>query len=101
MCKVGCCNMLLTTYDQVGQLKRKEAEEARKKEAEEEEDFGTFDSWDFGISFGKKGPEIVSRSEQKSKIKNKIPFPQEVQCTLSAPSLRRLAMVVSLQSPSV
>ena len=37
----------------MGQKKRKEAEEARKKAAQEEEAFGTFDSWDFGISFGK------------------------------------------------
>jgi len=40
----------LTVLDQVGQKKRKEAEEARKKAAEEEEAFGTFDSWDFGSS---------------------------------------------------
>ena len=45
------------------------------------------------------GPEIVSRSEHESKTK--ITFPQEVQCTLSAPSLRPSAMVVSLLSPLV
>ena len=45
--------------DQVGQIKRKEAEEARKKAAEQEEDFGTFDSWDFGILFEKRTSDYI------------------------------------------
>lgn len=81
----------------MGQIKRKEAEEARKKEAEEEHDFGTLASWDFGILFGQKQSLIVSQK----RTRNEITFSQEVQCTLSVQSLRPSAMVASPQSPLV